>query len=61
MNLLALWHRLQGFLSLTISVNMTAEREVQIPIAFKADQVRISEILDFQALENKIKVTAVWF
>ena len=52
MNALVLWHALQGFLSLTIFGNMTAEREAKIPVALKADQVRISGAVNFQALED---------
>ena len=32
--------------------NMTAEREAKIPVALKADQVRISGAVNFQALED---------
>ena len=47
-----MWHALQGSLSLTIFGNMTAEREAKIPVALKADQVRISGAVNSQALED---------
>ena len=52
LNALVLWHALQGFLSLTVFGNMTAEREAKIPVALKADQVRISGAVNFQALAD---------
>ena len=57
-NTLALWHGLQGMLSLTIEEEMTSAREAEMSDALKAALASIGKTGNFADLEDKVRTLA---
>ena len=53
-----MWQGLQGLLALTIEGELTADRLGEISGALREDLVKIGGVVDFPALEARIRATA---